>query len=143
MTDADRATLAKELIRDEGLRTKLYQDTVGKWTIGVGRNLSDNGISVEEAHVLLAHDIKDALTDLDALFPWAVHMNGVRQRVLANMLFNLGAARLLKFKNTLAAMSAGQYQKAADGMRASLWARQVGKRAERLAKMMETGHDAH
>jgi len=139
MTDADRATLTKELIRDEGIRTYPYRDTVGKLTIGVGRNLDDNGISVEEAHVLLAHDVKDVLEEMAHHFPWAAQMSGARQRVLANMIFNLGTPKLLRFKNTLAAMSSGQYQKAADGMRASKWASQVGDRAERLATLMEQG----
>ena len=38
-----------QLRRDEGVRFKPYQDTVGKWTIGVGRNLSDKGINWVEA----------------------------------------------------------------------------------------------
>lgn len=139
MTDSDRATLAKELLRDEGLKLKPYRDTVGKLSIGIGRNLDDVGISAEEAHVLLAHDITAVNAEMDRLFPWAAQMNGARQRVLANMLFNLGAGKLLKFKNTLAAMSAGQYQKASEGMLASLWARQVGDRAKRLAETMKTG----
>lgn len=46
--------LKEELIRDEGLRLKPYRDTVGKLTIGVGRNLDDVGITKDEAMHLLA-----------------------------------------------------------------------------------------
>lgn len=148
MTDADKATLARELIRDEGTgpiikdRLMPYEDSLGYLTLGFGRCIELRGISMEEAHYLLMSDIKDVLEEMDQLFPWASEMNGTRQRVLANMLFNLGATKLAKFKNTLHAMAKGQYQHAADGMRASLWAKQTGKRAQRLATLMEVGHDA-
>lgn len=44
----DMAMLLSELSRDEGRRLKPYLDTVGKTTIGVGRNLTDVGISEDE-----------------------------------------------------------------------------------------------
>jgi lysozyme len=55
------------------------------------------------------------------------------------MCFNLGVTRLGGFVNTLAAMKRGDYEAAADGMMKSLWASQVGRRAQRLAKMMREG----
>lgn len=137
----DLVKLTDELVRDEGLRLRLYTCTAGKTSIGVGRNLEDRGISKTEAMLMLAHDIDDACADLDRSLPWWQTLDPVRRRVLVNMAFNLGIVKLLGFKNTLAAMKAGDYAKAADGMRQSLWARQVGARADRLAAMMETGHD--
>ena len=49
--------LIKELTRDEGMRLMPYRDTVGKLTIGVGRNLDDVGISLDEANMLLTNGI--------------------------------------------------------------------------------------
>ncbi len=66
-------------------------------------------------------------------------MDEVRQRVIANMCFNLGIGTLLTFKNTLAAMQRGSYSVAAAGMKASKWYGQVGARAQRLCTAMETG----
>ena len=139
MTTATRQQLVADLIRDEGERLKPYVDTVGKTTIGVGRNLTDVGISLDESRMLLARDVSRVLVEMAESFPWAAEMTENRQRVLANMLFNLGLTKLRGFKNTLKAMAEGRYQKAADGMRASKWARQVGDRAERLAVLMEQG----
>lgn len=139
MTHATRQQLVADLIRDEGEELKPYVDTVGKTSIGVGRNLTDNGISIDESRMLLARDVSRVLVEMTEAFPWASAMSENRQRVLANMLFNLGLTRLRGFKNTLKAMAEGRYQKAADGMRASKWARQVGARAERLATLMEQG----
>lgn len=135
----DLPTLVAELKRDEGVRLKPYTDTVGKLTIGVGRNLSDVGITDAESTVLLQNDIQRTVAALDASLPWWRNLNPVRQRVLINMAFNMGMVGLLTFKNTLAAMQSGSYAAAAAGMLASKWATQVGARADRLAEMMRTG----
>jgi len=58
------------------------------------------------------------------------------------MAFNLGIAGLLKFENTLALIRSGSYAQAAAEMVKSKWAKQVGKRADRLANMMKTGEVA-
>jgi lysozyme len=128
--------LVDELIRDEGLRLKPYVDSVGKLTIGVGRNLTDVGISEAEAHVLLAADIMSAERVLDRFTPWWRGLTEDRQRVMINMAFNLGL-NLLEFRRTLAFIESGQYEKAADAMLESKWAQQVGPRAVRLAERMK------
>nr|WP_315384210.1 glycoside hydrolase family protein [uncultured Sphingomonas sp.] len=155
----DRAALEAELIHDEGEKLKVYRCTANKRTIGVGRNLDDVGISKAEteelgitvasackigitraqSRALLANDIDACERQLDAKLPWWRKLCDARQRVLLNMCFNLGITRLLGFKNTLAKMERGDFAGAAAGMRASLWARQVGDRDERLALMMEKG----
>jgi lysozyme len=55
------------------------------------------------------------------------------------MAFQIGVEGLLRFRRTLAAMQSHDYAGAAAGMRASLWARQTPARAERLARVMESG----
>lgn len=137
----------QELERDEGKRLKPYKDSVGKWSIGIGRNLDDKGISEGECALMLKNDIAEHLDLLDRHLPWWRNMDEVRQRVLANMAFNMGVGpsdeqptgKLLTFKNTLAAMARGDYEAAANGMSASAWAKQVGIRATRLVDMMRKG----
>ena len=137
MSPEERAKFVSELERDEGNEPFPYTDTVGKITIGIGRNLSDRGLSQDEIQYLLKNDIDEVLADLDRALPWWREMTPARQRVLANMCFNMGLPVLLGFRNTLAYMARGNYKAAAAGMRASKWARQVGARAERLARLME------
>lgn len=132
----DLEALKSDLIRDEGLRLRPYTDTSGKLTIGVGRNLTDRGISNDEAMSLLEHDVALVTADLDRELPWWTRLDEPRQRVLANMCYNLGIEKLLLFKHTLDAMARGDYAAAADGMAGSLWASQVGPRAERLVAVM-------
>ncbi|HEM7839658.1 TPA: glycoside hydrolase family protein [Burkholderia multivorans] len=138
MTMFDRKQLIVELSRDEGRRLKPYVDTVGKTTIGVGRNLTDVGITDAECDLLLSNDIDRTVAWLDRNLSWWRQLDAVRQRVIVNMAFNMGGS-LLTFTNTLSAMKRGDYASAADGMLNSLWARQVGARATRLANMMRSG----
>jgi lysozyme len=134
----DRALLLAELERDEGRRLWPYVDTVGKVTIGVGRNLTDVGITDDDCDRMLAEDIARAEADLDRTLSWWPGLGDVRQRVILNMQFNLGS-RLLTFRHALAAMREADWATAAAEMRNSLWALQVGARADRLAQAMETG----
>jgi lysozyme len=135
----DMTRLVTQLQVDEGVRLKPYRDSVGKLTIGVGRNLDDVGVSLEEATLMLEHDVRRTEVGLDANLPWWREMNDARQNVIMNMGFNLGIRKLLGFTNTLRAMEQGDWEAAATGMLASKWAGQVGERAVRLSKIMRTG----
>jgi len=123
----------------EGVRLKPYTDTVGKLTLGIGRNLDDRGITREEAEYLLSNDISDVWLQLVSQLPFFSRLDTVRQAVLIDMGFNLGIAGLMSFRNTLVAIGEGRYVDAAQGMLDSKWSTQVGRRSERLAEMMRTG----
>lgn len=131
--------LSAQLTVDEGRRPRIYIDTVGKVTGGVGRNLTDRPFSEDEIDLMLRNDIRGVELDLDRACPWWRQMSDARQNVLANMCFNLGIDRLLGFVNTLALMKAKRYDAAAAEMLNSKWANQVGDRAIRLAATMRKG----
>ena len=131
--------IREQLIRDEGRSLKPYQDTAGKLTIGVGRNLSDRGISHAEALYLLDNDIADFTKQLATALPWAGALDEARFGALVNMAFNMGVDGLLEFKQMLAALRVGNWDKAADDLLDSLYAQQVGDRAVRLANQIRTG----
>lgn len=137
----DRAAMIRQLRLHEGERLKPYRCTAGKLTIGIGRNLEDRGITAEESAYLLSNDITGFYAALLRELPWVAQLDDVRQRVLLDMAFNMGIAGLLTFKNTLATIKAGDYEKAAGMMLQSRWAEQVGQRADRLSRMMFTGKD--
>jgi len=137
--DIDR--LIAQLKVHEGVRSKVYLDTEGIETIGVGRNLRDRGLSDDEIEFLLANDIRDFQEEVDRTFGWWSDLDDVRQRVIVDMAFNMGLGSLSKFKNTLGHIEAGRYEEASVEMLDSKWARQVGNRAQCLSNMMKTGED--
>jgi lysozyme len=134
----DMNKLIAMLKKHEGFRSKPYKDTVGKLTIGYGRNLDDVGISKEEADYLLRSDIAKAAFQLNQQL-WVKPLNGPRKAVLLMMVFNMGMNGFLEFKNTIEHIKKGEFADAAKHMLDSKWAKQVGKRADELAKIMETG----
>jgi len=139
LNNESNEVLMQQLKRHEGVKYDLYLCTAGKQTIGVGRNLDDVGITDDEAMYLLGNDIKRVGEELEARVSILPTLSENRKVVLMNMTFNLGINRLLKFKNFFAALEDKDYQKAADEMLDSIWAKQVGKRASELANIMVVG----
>lgn len=137
--------LQKELTRDEGVRFSPYKDTKDIMTVGIGHNLQSSPISYsypltqDQVNQIFASDVQNVIKDLNANIPWWSSLDEVRQRVLANMTFNLGINGLLAFKNTINLIKCGNYAAAAEGMKNSKWYNQVGARADRLCQAMRTG----
>ena len=139
------------LVTQEGTRLKPYLDCCGQYwrnctckekgklTIGNGRNLDDNGIRISESIIMRDNDINDVVEGLNIAIPWINNLDDARQYVLLNMGFNLGVHGLLVWTNFLTMIKGGDYKKASEHMMGQKWARQVGPRAEYLAKVMETG----
>ncbi|KVM05480.1 lysozyme [Burkholderia ubonensis] len=138
MGSYDAAILKAELTRDEDRRKRIYTDTVGKVSGGIGRNLTDKGFRDNEIDLMYQNDIAETEAWLDRSLPWWRSLDPVRQRVMMNMAFNM-QAKLLGFRNFLAAAQRRDWNTAAAEMLDSLWARQVGARATRLAAMMRSG----
>jgi lysozyme len=140
--DPETVKLIAELERDEGRVLHAYQDSLGYWTIGIGRLIDKRrggGISNEEADLLKRNDIAKVRRQLDEMLPWWRGMSPARQRAIQNMTFQLGIAGLLRFTSTLRHLEAGNYASAAANMRGSLWARQTPARAERVIRLVELG----
>ena len=145
MTDA----LIELLTEDEGVRLKVYDDATGLAigpgsvvrghpTIGIGRCLDRNGVTLEEARYLLANDVALVKAQLNAL-AWFSVLDRPRQVVLLSMGFQMGAQAVLSFHDMLGWMKVGRWDKASQAMLASKWAEQTPRRVRRLAAVMRTG----
>ena len=141
-----KTNLINQLRRHEGLRLKPYQCSGDppKWTIGFGRNIQDNGISQEEAEIMLLNDLKMVEEELNG-HVWYDGLSETRKAVLQNMSFNIGFPTLKKFFNFLGCLTNNDFEGASkemlvgsDGVSESKWASQVGKRAYELAEQMRT-----
>lgn len=130
--------LIEQLRRDEGVRNAPYVDTVGKVTIGVGRNLTDRGLSDPEIDFLLQNDVALVETQLQA-YSWYQGLDPIRQGAVKNMAFNLGIGGLLHFPTMIHCLSVQDWPGAAAAALDSTWANQVGARAQRLAQQIQSG----
>lgn len=130
--------LINSIRQHEGWRDKAYQDSEGIWTVGYGRNLQELVISRPLGEEWLNEDIEEAVRGASR-FPEYNLLEGARRDVFIEMVFNMGPSRVAGFRNMLRAIREGDWEEAAIQMLDSKWARQVGVRAQRLAKQMESG----
>lgn len=149
-----------KLIEHEGMVLNVYKDTLGIDTIGIGRNLKDRGISKEElayldipnmdavyqhgiteadARFLAMNDIKIVEDELCRVHTCVEELDSVRQLILMDMAFNMGVPRLCKFKKMWNAIHESNFEAASYEMMDSRWARQVGRRANKLSDAMKSG----
>ncbi|BAQ23121.1 baseplate hub subunit and tail lysozyme [Edwardsiella phage PEi26] len=156
------------LHRDEGLRLKVYWDTEGYPTVGighlimaqrvrdmdqinkvlsqqVGREVTGNpgAISMDEASKLFDEDLADMQRDIKAnavVAPVYNKMNKSRQMALENMSFQMGVGGLAKFTGMLSAMFIGDWKTAYNEARDSRWYNQTKGRASRVSMIILTGN---
>lgn len=139
--------LREELINDEGIVLEIYLDSLGYRTVGVGHLITENeivlshmevgdSITSQTAYELFANDIEYVLEDCVKLFSDFYAFPEEVQKIVANMMFNLGYTRLNKFNKFKIAVNHCDWLTAADEMVDSRWYNQVTKRANRLVSRM-------
>ena len=142
----DLEQLRIDLESDEGCINEEYLDHLGYPTFGSGHLIRDTdpeygcnvGEKISDARVAEAFedDIQITYNDCLRLYPDFDMLPNEAQLIIANMMFNLGATRMGKFKGMKAGVDARDWQKAADEMVDSLWYKQVTNRANRLVERM-------
>lgn len=163
--DDPNYTIEKMLVNDEGVRNRVYWDSEGYPTIGIGhliimrktkdmseinRILSEhvgrqtNGsITSAEISQLFKKDLEKVQKDIvknSRTGPVYIKMNRSRQMAMENMSFQMGVAGLAQFKNTLKAMEEERWKDAYRGLQDSLWARQTPGRSQRVSKVVLSGN---
>jgi lysozyme len=146
--------LLKEILeKHEGKKRRKYKCTAGRWTIGIGHNMEDeplpeemqrfldsNGyITDEMIYELLEKDIEDAINDAWDLYPNLESYSEARQAALIDFLFNVGKRVALQFKRLNRAVNEEKWDNAAKYLLESKYARQVGQRAQTIARMLREG----
>jgi lysozyme len=159
----DLNTFVSKLRLHEGLELRVYKDSLGIDTIGIGRNLEGRGISKAEldhmdfpsidavyehgiteadAYYLASNDIAIVEDELARAKPCVYDLDAVRQLIVMDMAFNMGVPRLCKFKKMWAGIEAGDFHTASVEMLDSRWAKQVKSRAVKLSDAMKKGEFA-
>jgi len=148
----------------EGLRLRSYNDTVGVKTIGYGHNLNNgdspallksmgldpvtirNGtqsLTKEQADMIFEHDEAKAKAGAQRVVSGFgsrldAHPNWV-QNILTDLVFNMGAAGVASFKQSIPAILRGDYEAAANSLSKSKWASQTGRRAKAIIQDLRAG----
>ena len=143
----DTNKLREQLKIDEGVKYEVYDDHLGYKTFGIGHLVvagdEEYGapvgtpVSEERVNAVFDSDGQKYIDESKKVFPNLEDLPEEAQQVIVNMCFNMGAPRLGKFKKFIAAVNDGNWSTAAVEMMDSRWAKQVGKRAERLRDRVE------
>ena len=142
----DLAKLREELEYDEGVKYEIYDDHLGYPTFGIGHLVRSSdpeynqpvGTPVSEDRVAEAfnNDIAVTISDCKKLYDDFEELPEEAQRIIANMLFNVGLPRLSKFVGMKRGVDTRDWNAAADEMVDSRWYDQVTNRADRLVERM-------
>lgn len=146
-------TVEKFIEKHEGRKNKVYKCTAGKNTIGVGHNIDAKGlpeytqdwldahgwITEEMIDDLLNDDIVDAIDDCNKLYPNFDEFTENRQMALIDFLFNVGLGTARSFVTTNNLINSGQWEKAAENLLKSKYAKQVKGRSKEVAELLRRG----
>lgn len=142
--------IRKMLSSDEGRLLLVYRDTKRILTCGIGHNLQANPckhilgrtlvykspITNAECDALFAYDLAAVHKDLAKNIPNYLALEYKYRVVLINLCFNMGINRLMKFKNTIAAMVANNAGSVAYGIKNSAYAKQLPERSSRMIALV-------
>ena len=143
--------LREELEADEGIKYEVYLDHLGLKTCGIGHLCKSSDpefemevgdlVSEERVEELFATDIAGTLNDCQKLIPDFDMLPDSVRKIVGNMCFNLGRKRFGGFKKMLEAIEDRDWERAADEMLDSKWARQLPARSDRLISRMRAASD--
>ena len=138
--------LREELKIDEGVKYEIYLDHLSLPTLGVGHLIKDTdpenglpvGTKIEEERVneLFDEDIQVTIQECKYLYNDFDDLPEEAQRIIANMMFNLGRPRLSRFLKMKQHVDNRDFASASEEMKDSKWYRQVTNRAQRLCDRM-------
>ena len=144
----------QQLKRHEGEVLKIYKDSLGYKTLGIGHLCQPQDPEYNyEVGTEVSQEVVDKYfeIDFDKHYKETISVYGSQeyfdelpediQHVLVNMCFNLGANRFAQFKNMLKACKENDWQRMADEMEDSRWYYQVGRRSKELQQMVLKQND--
>jgi len=136
--------LLQSVKKHEGYRNKVYLDTLGKRTVGVGHlcveDFWEDDKEYEEKFLMtiLEHDLQTAIKGAKDLIAenGCMDMDEIAEEIIIEMVFQLGKTGVSKFRNMWKHLSALEYASAASEMLDSRWAKQTPNRAQNMSAEM-------
>lgn len=138
--------LLESVKKHEGYRNKVYLDTLGKRTVGVGHlcveEFWEDDKEYEEKFLMdiLEADLQNAIKGAKDLMAehGCMDIDEQAEEIIIEMIFQLGKTGVSKFKNMWKALSELNYIGASYEMLDSRWAKQTPNRAKGMANTMKS-----
>ena len=142
----EMSRLLKSVKEHEGYRNKVYLDSLGKRTVGVGHlcveDFWEDGKEYEEKFLLtiLEHDLKSAIKSAERLCSDCPDLDDLAKETIIEMVFQLGETGVSKFRNMWKALEHDppNYEQASIEMLDSRWASQTPGRAKEMSEHMRS-----
>ena len=136
--------LMESVKKHEGYRNKVYLDTLGKRTVGVGHlcveDFWEDDKEYEEKFLMeiLAEDLQNAIKGARELKEEhsCTDIDEIAQEIIVEMVFQLGRTGVSKFRNMWKCLSELNYLGASYEMLDSRWSKQTPNRAKSMAEQM-------
>jgi len=137
--------LLESVKKHEGYRNKVYLDTLGKRTVGVGHLCVEDfwmdGVEYEEEFLMdiLKKDLQEAIRGAKELMEEhdCADIDERAEEIIIEMVFQLGRTGVKKFRNMWKALAEHNYIGASFEMLDSKWAKQTPNRAKDMADQMK------
>ena len=137
--------LLESVKKHEGYRNKVYLDTLGKRTVGVGHlcveDFWEDDKEYEESFLMeiLQKDLQEGIRGAKELMDehGCADIDERAEEIIIEMVFQLGRTGVKKFRNMWKALSEQNYIGASFEMLDSKWAKQTPNRAKDMADQMK------
>jgi len=142
----DMNRLLKSVKEHEGYRNKVYLDSLGKRTVGVGHlcveDFWEDNKEYSEKYLMkvLKDDLKSAIKSAEDLLKDFPLLDDLAEEIIIEMIFQLGKTGVSKFKNMWKALQHDppNYEQASIEMLDSRWASQTPRRAKEMSEHMRS-----
>ena len=133
--------LLESIKHHEGYVEHVYDDSLGIPTIGYGFAIKDLILQEDLCDEILLRKLRILGRSVMGKFPFFDSLPSDCKDVLMEMCYQLGVTGVSKFKKALKAMEDGDWEKAADEMLDSKWAKQTPNRAKEMSNIVRSLHE--
>jgi len=133
--------LLESIKHHEGFVEHVYDDSLGIPTIGYGFAIKDLVLEEDLCDEILLRKLRILGKSVMGKFPFFDSLPSDCKTVLMEMCYQLGVTGVSKFKKALKAMEGGDWEKAADEMLDSKWAKQTPNRAKEMSNIIRSLHE--
>ena len=133
--------LLESIKHHEGFVEHVYDDSLGIPTIGYGFAIKDLVLEEDLCDEILLRKLRKLGRSVMGKFPFFDSLPPDCKEVLMEMCYQLGVTGVSKFKKALKAMEDGDWEKAADEMLDSKWAKQTPRRAKEMSDIIRSLHE--